>query len=85
MKKKILLASAILSFALMGCSSADYRFNREIMVYNGAENTWRTAGETPFTGPAGEGLVLLKGKIYSINGEIKAGVRSERIYVGTFE
>lgn len=71
--------------AYFGADSADFKFNREIVVYNATLNTWRTVGETPFVGHAGEGLVILNRKIFSINGEIKAGVRSEKIYVGTFE
>ncbi|MGL4945327.1 MAG: cyclically-permuted mutarotase family protein [Fusobacteriaceae bacterium] len=71
--------------AYFGADAAEYKFNREIVVYNSASNSWRTVGETPFMGPAGPGLVILNGKIFSINGETKAGIRSEKMYVGTFE
>ena len=61
----------------------DFNWNKEMLVYDATTNTWRTIGQVPFMAPCGEGLVKVGDTIYSINGEIKPGVRSERIYQGT--
>ena len=42
----------------------------------------KSIGELPFNAPCGEGLVLIKNKIYSIGGEIKPGIRTSKIYRG---
>ncbi|MCJ8341484.1 MAG: hypothetical protein MJH09_01325 [Cetobacterium sp.] len=55
------------------------------MIYNAKTNNWKSLGEVPFNAPCGEGLVLIGNKIYSINGEIKPGVRTEKMYIGTIE
>ena len=68
--------------AYFGRESTDFNWNRHILVYNVRSDSWRSAGEIPFAAPCGEGLVLLKDKIISLNGEIKPGVRSNRIYEG---
>lgn len=66
-----------------GTDPADFSWNREILVYNADTNSWKTIGEIPFDAPCGEGLVLLGDKVFSINGEIKPGVRTDRMYSGT--
>lgn len=60
----------------------DYHWNRQILVYNVRENAWRSIGDVPFQPPCGEGLVKVGHTILSINGEVKPGVRSNRIYEG---
>lgn len=60
----------------------DFNWNKDMLVYDARNNTWRSIGEVPFMAPCGEGLVKIGDTIYSINGEIKPGVRSERIYEG---
>lgn len=67
-----------------GADPDDFRWNRDILIYNSETNSWRSIGEIPFNAPCGEGLVIVKNKIYSINGEIKLGVRTPRIYQGEF-
>lgn len=67
-----------------GADPDDFRWNRDILIYNSETNSWRSIGEIPFNAPCGEGLVIVKNKIYSINGEIKPGVRTPRIYQGEF-
>lgn len=67
-----------------GADPDDFRWNRDILIYNSEINSWRSIGEIPFNAPCGEGLVIVKNKIYSINGEIKLGVRTPRIYQGEF-
>ncbi|MFR4519408.1 MAG: cyclically-permuted mutarotase family protein [Fusobacterium sp.] len=67
-----------------GADPDDFRWNRDILIYNSETNSWRSIGEIPFNAPCGEGLVIVKNKIYSINGEIKPEVRTPRIYQGEF-
>lgn len=59
-----------------------YGWNNKVLVFNAKTNAWKSIGELPFDAPCGEAL-LKKGKfVYSINGEIKPGVRTPRIFRG---
>lgn len=66
-----------------GADPYEFNWNSNILIYNCESNTWKTIGEVPFDAPCGEGLILIGNKIYSINGEIKPGVRTDKMYVGT--
>lgn len=66
-----------------GADPYEFGWNRDVLVYNADTNTWKTIGEIPFDAPCGEGLVLLGNKIFSINGEIKPGIRTDRVFTGT--
>ncbi|WP_300752487.1 cyclically-permuted mutarotase family protein [uncultured Brachyspira sp.] len=66
-----------------GADPYEFNWNSNILIYNCDSNTWRTIGEIPFDAPCGEGLILIGNKIYSINGEIKPGIRTDKMYVGT--
>ncbi|MCI6151802.1 cyclically-permuted mutarotase family protein [Fusobacterium perfoetens] len=66
-----------------GADPKDFNWNKNILVYNATKNEWRTLGEIPFDAPCGEGLAIINNKIYSINGEIKPGVRTDRMFAGT--
>ena len=61
----------------------EFNWNKDILIYNAKKDTWRSVGKVPFDAPCGEGLVLMGNNIYSINGEIKPGVRTNVIYSGT--
>ena len=61
----------------------EFNWNKDILIYNAKKNTWRSVGKVPFGAPCGEGLVLKGNNIYSINGEIKPGVRTNTMYSGT--
>ncbi|KOS69103.1 3',5'-cyclic-nucleotide phosphodiesterase [Lysinibacillus contaminans] len=61
----------------------EFNWNKDILIYNAKKDTWRSVGKIPFDAPCGEGLVLMDKTIYSINGEIKPGVRTNAIYSGT--
>ena len=61
----------------------EFRFNSDILIYNADSDSWRSIGESPFDPNAGAALLLIGNKIYSINGEIKAGVRTDKMFVGT--
>lgn len=80
------LKDAALANFKAGYFSADshkFNWNREVLVYNASTNQWRSIGKVPFDAPCGEGLVLNGNRIYSINGEIKPGTRSNSTYSGT--
>ena len=62
----------------------DYHWNREILVYSAMADAWRTVGQLPFPAPCGEALVIARGALFSISGEVKPGVRSPRLYRGLF-
>ena len=53
-----------------------------LLILNALENAWSAVGEVSFDAPCGEGLVLNGDYIYSINGEIKPGTRTCRMYGG---
>ncbi|WP_455663007.1 cyclically-permuted mutarotase family protein [Pradoshia sp.] len=61
----------------------EFNWNEDILIYNAKKNSWRSVGKVPFDAPCGEGLVLMGNTIYSINGEIKPGVRTNVIFSGT--
>ena len=65
-----------------GADPDEFKWNREVLIYNAHTNSWKSMGELPFNAPCGEGLVITEDKIYSVNGEIKPGVRTPRIYEG---
>ena len=65
-------------------SPLDFRWNKEILVYNATFNSWRSLGEIPFLAPCGAGVVLANNYLLSINGEIKPATRINRIYQGFF-
>lgn len=66
-----------------GADPSELRWNKKMLIYNAKDNKWSTIGEVPFDAPCGAGLIADGGKIYSINGEIKPGTRTNRTYVGT--
>ncbi len=69
--------------AYFGADPAEFNWNRNILVYNAETNTWSTMGEITFDAPCGAGLSVIGNKVFSINGEIKPGVRTDRMYTGT--
>lgn len=66
-----------------GAEPDSYGWNRKELIYNSKTNSWSEIGEVPFNAPCGEALILIQDDIYSINGEIKPGVRTDRMYKGT--
>ncbi|MCF2132456.1 cyclically-permuted mutarotase family protein, partial [Strepomyces sp. STD 3.1] len=61
----------------------EFNWNKNILIYNEKKDFWRSVGKVPFDAPCGEGLVLMEKSIFSINGEIKPGIRTNIIYSGT--
>lgn len=66
-----------------GADPYEFNWNKEMLVYNAEKNTWSTMGEVTFDAPCGAGLSVIGNKVYSINGEIKPGIRTDRMYSGT--
>ena len=71
--------------AYFGANPAMLKWNKKILLYNASNNAWHSIGEVPFDAPCGEALINYNGYIYSINGEIKPGTRSNRMYAGLIE
>lgn len=80
-----LKGDALASFkaGYFGADPAALHWNKEILIYQAKQDAWRTIGQVPFDAPCGEGLILAGAYIVSVNGEIKPGVRSNRMYIGT--
>ena len=66
-----------------GADPYEFGWNRDVLIYNASTNSWKSIGEIPFDAPCGEGLVLIGNKVFSINGEIKPGIRTDRVFTGT--
>lgn len=75
-------ALAEFKMGYFGADPSALQWNKKILIYNAKDDAWRTIGEVPFDAPCGEGLVLSGDYIYSINGEIKPGTRTNRMYGG---
>lgn len=65
-----------------GADPDEFNWNKKILIYNAKTDKWSTIGEIPFQAPCGAGLVLSDSYVYSINGEIKPGIRTNRMYSG---
>lgn len=62
-----------------------YKFNRKILVYNTRRDTWQEVMETPEVARAGAALTGDGKTFFSINGELKPGIRTPRIVKITIE
>lgn len=60
----------------------DFAWNTKVLIYNSKNNEWKSIGDVPFNAPCGEALILDGDNIFSINGEIKPGIRTNKIYSG---
>lgn len=56
-----------------------YRFNKYILAYNTRQQQWQTIACTPYTARAGAAAVVWNGDVFSINGELKPGIRTPEI------
>lgn len=65
-----------------GADPHDFNWNKKVLIYNSNDDNWRSIGEIPFNAPCGAGLVLSGDYLYSINGEVKPGTRTNNIYSG---
>ena len=69
--------------AYFGADPYEFNWNKNILIYNAEKDTWSTMGEITFDAPCGAGLSVIGNKVFSINGEIKPGIRTDRMYTGT--
>ncbi len=60
-----------------------YGFNKNTIVYNTITDAWSVGCEAPFNGTAGAKIVPFKKGWALINGEIKPGVRTNKVYYGS--
>jgi cyclically-permuted mutarotase family protein len=60
-----------------------YQFNEDVLVYHTITDTWAVVGTYPFPAPAGAPAVKVQDHWYMINGELKPGVRSPKVYRGS--
>lgn len=61
----------------------DFFFTPEIVSYEPATNTWRNEGLFPYSGRAGAAVAVKGDKVLVVNGELKAGLRTDTTEVGT--
>lgn len=61
----------------------DFFFSSEIVSYEPATNTWRNEGYFPYSGRAGAAVAIKDNKLLVVNGEIKAGLRTDTTEIGT--
>ena len=62
--------------------AADFRFNDNIIIYHTITDSWAIIGHYPYPAPAGAPLVLWNNGFVAVNGEVKPGVRSPKVYFG---
>lgn len=62
-----------------------YKFNPNVLIYNTAANTWHDAGKFTQAALAGASIVGNEKEIYIVNGEIKPGIRTPKIWKITWQ
>ncbi len=60
--------------------AAWYKFNDEVWLYNSASDEWKSLGKFPQSALAGASVVKGDDCIYLVNGEIKPGIRTPKIW-----
>lgn len=60
-------------------------FYRGLLLYNTQTDTWRKIGELPFPAQVTTNAAMWNGKIVLSNGEIKPGVRTPNVMLGTIK
>lgn len=63
----------------------DYFFNITLFSYQPATNKWRNEGRLPFAGRAGAAVAVKGNTITVVNGEIKPGLRTDKVEQGKFK
>ncbi len=59
-------------------------FTNKVWLYNPYSDSWNSLGQVPFETPVTATAVFAKGRIYIPSGEIRPGVRSNKVLVGRF-
>ncbi|MCT4591409.1 MAG: cyclically-permuted mutarotase family protein [Carboxylicivirga sp.] len=60
-----------------------YNFNNQVRVFNTITQSWSKGDDYPYPAPAGAAMVKIKDGWLVINGEVKPGVRSAKVYKGS--
>lgn len=63
----------------------DYFFNPFVLSYQPSTNKWLNEGLAPFSGRAGAAVSLIDDKVYVGNGEVKPGLRTAEVELGSFD
>lgn len=58
-------------------------FSKDVLKYNPVSNTWGSYAQLSFTAPVTTNAFISNSKIYVPVGEIKPGIRTPKIWVGT--
>jgi SSS family transporter len=66
-------------------SIEDFKFNKDILAFHTITKKWVKLDEYPFPGPVGHALVKQGHDVFVVNGEVKAGVRTDRVVKLRFE
>lgn len=69
--------------AYFNMSHKDFLFNADVLSYNPATNTWHNEGHFPYYGRAGAAIAIKGDKFLVVNGELKAGLRTDETSLGT--
>lgn len=57
-------------------------FNQKMYVFNTKSNSWATIGTLPFQSVATTPMIRNGKSLYIVSGEIKPGIRTNKIYIG---
>jgi hypothetical protein len=57
-----------------------FNWNKKLLIYNYKLDSWTSPGEISFPAPCGNSLVCIHNSIYSIMGEIRPGIRTNKSY-----
>ena len=57
-----------------------YKFNDEVWLFNVRSQEWKSLGKFPQAALAGASAVGNDNEIYIVNGEIKPGIRTPKIW-----
>lgn len=60
-------------------------FSKDVLKYNSVSNTWGPYAQLSFTAPVTTHAFINNNKIYLPAGEIKPGIRTPKIWVGSFK
>lgn len=63
----------------------DYFFNDHLFSYEPSTNKWRNEGYVDFDGRAGAGVAVKGNTFYVVNGEVKPGLRTDKVEKGEFK
>ncbi|MDO4698151.1 MAG: N-acetylneuraminate epimerase [Pasteurellaceae bacterium] len=69
--------------AYFNMSHKDFLFNADVLSYSPATNTWHNEGHFPYYGRAGAAIAIKGDKLLVVNGELKAGLRTDETSLGT--